>query len=335
MDLTDALHRFLAPLALVTLSGIAGCSGSDEQAAEIPRPAEGVSVVYEVQFPPGTDPAVLRQQTADALRERAGTRADNWYITSLGWNELEIVAPAAYEDKQAIDSAVAAIRGVVEPATLSFHIAADPSGQGGEPVLPQAQQQSLRDAFRQAGVQDVGDWRWVALKAPESFAGSPDVALAELEPEQVAGLFASRGRIVVERFDGRYYALLGTGRESAMNPGQDWTIESVERQTDWQTGRPMVAFHLDEAGGELLKRLTTANDGRAMAVVVNGEILMAPMIHGAIGKDVAVTTGGDGFTESEIADMMGAFAREPLPVIVDGPPVAVTSFTAPKTRRAP
>ena len=335
MDLTDAFKRFLAPLVVLTLAAAVGCGGSDGPAAASARPAEGVSVVYEVEFPPGADPAMLLQQAVDALRERAGARAGDWYIASPGWNELEIVAPVAYEDKQAIDSAVAAIRSVVEPGTLSFHIAADPGFAGGAPALPLQEQQNQRDTFRKSRVKDVGRWQWVPLKDPESIAGSPDVSLAELDSEEVAGLFANQARIIVERDGDRYCALLGNTRESAMTPQQNWSIKSVERQFSPQTGRPIVVFHLDNAGGDILMRLTTANDGKAMAVVVNGEIMMAPVIRGAIGQDVAVTPGGDGFTESEIADMMGAFAREPLPVIVDGPPVAVTSFTAPKTRRAP
>lgn len=329
MNLTLALRRLLVFITVLALGGVAGCGDSGGQAS---RPVEGVSVIYEVQFPLGEDPARLMQQTIDTLKARCRSNGSNWYIDSPGWDQIEIVAPAPYEDKKQIDITVASIRSVVEPGTLSFHIAADPLGEGD---LQQAKQRRMRDAFREEGVRDAGGWRWVAMKDPESVAGSPGDSLADMDAQSVSDLFASRAQIVVERIDDGYYALLGDSPKSAMTPEQDWTIESVEQSMDVQTGGPMVAFHLDEAGGDLLKQLTTANDRKPMAVVVNGEILMVPRIAGAMGRDVIVTGGRGGLSKSEIARLISAFDRKPMPVVFNVPPVLVTSFGRPQGSNNP
>jgi len=317
MNLTLALRRLLVFITVSALGGVAGCGDSG---GEVPRPDEGVSVVYEVEFPVGKDPARLLQQTVDVLKARCRSNGSRWHIANPGWDQIEIVAPVSYEDKKQIDRTVATIRRVVEPGTLSFHIAADPLGKGN--LLPEDQRR-LRDTFREDGVRDAGEWRWVAMKEPESFLRSSDVSLADMDSQSVSDMFASSGaQMVVERLGDRYYALLGDSLESAMTPEQDWTIESVKRSMD-ETGLPAVALHLDAVGGDILKRLTTANDRKNMAVVINGEILMAPRIVGAMGQDVLVT---GKFSESEIADMVTAFEVKPLPVVINGPPVSVVSF---------
>jgi len=320
MNLTQALRRLFVFITVSALGGVAGCGDSGGQ---VPRPVEGVSVVYEVQFPRGVDPANALRQTIDALRARCRSNGSNWHIASPGWDQIEIVAPCPYEDKKETDRTVAAIRRVVESGTLSFHIAADPLDEGN---LPPADQRRLRDAFRKEGVQDADGWRWVAMKDPESFVASTGVSLADMDSQSVSDLFASRAhQMVVERIDDTYYALLGDNPELAMTPEQDWKIESAKRSVD-QAGQPAVALHLDAAGGDILKRLTTANVRRNMAVVINGEILMAPRIAEAMGQGVVITSGGDGFSQSEIDGMVRAFEPKPLQVVINGPPVSVMSF---------
>ena len=329
-----ALDRLFVFLAVSALIGVAGCGDSGGQAAVAPRPDEGVSVVYQVRFPAGQDPAMSLQQAADALRARARARGAAWHIATPGWDEIEIVAPAPYDDKEAVDITVADVRSVVESGTLSFHIAADPHGEGDDAAPPKAELQRLRAAFREGGEHDVGEWRWVAIKDPESVIGSTDVSLTDMDSQGVADAFAGRPRMVVERRYDSYYALLSDSPESAMTPEQDWTIETVKRGVDNRTGLPIVVFRLDEAGGEILERLTSANTDRVMAVVVNGEIFMAPIVAGTIAQDVAVSTGG-GFSEADTAAMVSVFQTKPLPVTIDGPPAAVMSFRRPKPRDTP
>jgi hypothetical protein len=353
MKLIAVGKRMLLILMILALAGVVGCGDVDEAAApdvspapdisaaaDVPlaadvRPAEGVSVVYEVEYPEGGDPARLLQQTIDALKARAKSSGKTWHIVSTGWNELEIVTPAPYEDQTAIDAAVASVRSIVESGTLSFHIAPQPAGAADDAALPQDEQHRLRDTFREDGIQAVGQWRWVVLKDPESVAGSPDVSLATLDAEGVSGLFAKPAELIVERRDGRYYVLLGDSPETAMTKAQDWTIESAQQHVDTRNGRPMVKLRLDEAGGALLKRLTKANIRRKMAVVVSGEVLMIPIIQEALGQDVAVSGGIDGFSASKIADMVSAFTRKPLPVHVNVPPMAVSKFSWPQKSNTP
>ncbi len=78
------------------------------------------------------------------------------------------------------------------------------------------------------------------------------------------------------------------------------------------SGEPVVNFSLDREGGREFGRMTTANIGRPLAIVLDGEVLTAPVIRSAI-------TGGSGeisgnFTSREAHDLALMLRAGALPV---------------------
>lgn len=59
-------------------------------------------------------------------------------------------------------------------------------------------------------------------------------------------------------------------------------LVSASSEVDQQTGRPVVTFRFDTAGALEFGRITSANVGRQFAIVLDGEVLTAPVIQQAI-----------------------------------------------------
>lgn len=69
-----------------------------------------------------------------------------------------------------------------------------------------------------------------------------------------------------------------------------------------------IDVRLDSAGGATMQKLTAANVGRRMAILIDGQCLTAPMIQGAFGGEFRIT--GD-FDQAE-AEFLATMLRNPL-----------------------
>ncbi|CBL45280.1 Protein-export membrane protein [gamma proteobacterium HdN1] len=67
------------------------------------------------------------------------------------------------------------------------------------------------------------------------------------------------------------------------------------------TGEPLVNFHLDAIGAKRFAKITKESIGRALAVVLDGRVITAPVIRGVIGGGSGEITGG--FTVTEAKDL--------------------------------
>jgi len=67
------------------------------------------------------------------------------------------------------------------------------------------------------------------------------------------------------------------------------------------TGEPVVTFALDNVGAKLFGDMTRKNIGRALAIVLDNEVITAPVIQGVIGSGRGEITGN--FTSSEASDL--------------------------------
>jgi preprotein translocase subunit SecD len=115
-----------------------------------------------------------------------------------------------------------------------------------------------------------------------------------------------------------YYVL----RAVAVVTGGD--IASARPSMD-ESGRPAVAFSLNKPGAARLRKATGENIGRQLAIVIDGQVVSAPRIDGAIGEDGIIT---GSFTQTEANDLALFLRSGSLPVSVsivaehhiDGPP---------------
>ncbi len=72
-------------------------------------------------------------------------------------------------------------------------------------------------------------------------------------------------------------------------------------QSAFQDGQPVVSFRLNKIGAKKFCDVTRKNEGQLFAIVLDGEIVSAPRINGAICGGAAIITGN--FTVRETSDM--------------------------------
>src|SRR6185295_721597 len=77
--------------------------------------------------------------------------------------------------------------------------------------------------------------------------------------------------------------LLGnTARDSLTGAQPGWSVQAVREQPD-MLGRPGLSYQLNSAGGQLMQAMTGANVERHLAVVIDGEVYLAPRLRTPVG----------------------------------------------------
>ncbi|MSR18384.1 MAG: protein translocase subunit SecD [Phycisphaerales bacterium] len=123
-------------------------------------------------------------------------------------------------------------------------------------------------------------------------------------PEQLEALLSDPTEYMKARdlvgasYEGRPYLLLYTSDALSMvHSGQSqWSMVRAFRSQD-ELGRQSVAFQLDHAGGSMIGRLTGPNVGKAMAIVLDGQVYSAPRLQSQISGSGQIT---GSFTDSDV-----------------------------------
>ncbi|HOF17998.1 MAG TPA: hypothetical protein PK082_03750, partial [Phycisphaerae bacterium] len=109
--------------------------------------------------------------------------------------------------------------------------------------------------------------------------------------------------LVMGEYDGQKCVLVSDKPGQKMVRGEDkdaWGLLNVYATKD-HANQPAVGFELDERGAERFAALTRANIDNALAIVVDGRIVSAPVVKSALGK-TGIITGR--FTEQEVAALV-------------------------------
>jgi preprotein translocase subunit SecD len=96
--------------------------------------------------------------------------------------------------------------------------------------------------------------------------------------------------------------------------GRDLKNAGVTRD---ENGRPAVSFDLNAAGAEKFGRLTEANIGKLLAIVLDGQVMSAPSINSRITDRGQITGGGAGFAQDEARDLVLVLKSGALPAGMD------------------
>ncbi len=188
-----------------------------------------------------------------------------------------------------------------QPASsrLEFRIAPSPSALG------KANLASYRDWLKAGG---VGFW-WKGA----SIAGRmPDHAWLP-----IAGELTNAPRLVTGEYEGQKYVLVSVRPGQTMLPGEDenvWGLAKVYATVDG-SGRPAIGFELDDRGAELFAAFTKANINNALAIVVDGKVVSAPILKTALGKQGMIT---GRFSEQEVKALVNAL-KAGMPPTATGP----------------
>ena len=85
-------------------------------------------------------------------------------------------------------------------------------------------------------------------------------------------------------------------------------IARAEARTDPDAG-PSVALMLTDEGAKKMTALSAAQANKPIALILDGKVIWAPVVKGAIGKEVRLTGGDGGLTKAQIDRLLASFKR--------------------------
>lgn len=72
-------------------------------------------------------------------------------------------------------------------------------------------------------------------------------------------------------------------------------------------GGPAVALLLSDSGTKKMTELSAAQADKPIALIVDGQVIWAPVVRGAIGKEAVLTGGPGGLTQAQIDRLLTSF----------------------------
>ena len=101
------------------------------------------------------------------------------------------------------------------------------------------------------------------------------------------------------------------GAELWVAPEVQLTSADIARavaRTDADAG-PSVAIVLTDEGARKMSALSAAQANKPIALILDGKVIWAPIVKGAIGKEVRLTGGNGGLTKAQIDRLLASFKR--------------------------
>jgi SecD/SecF fusion protein len=127
---------------------------------------------------------------------------------------------------------------------------------------------------------------------------------------------------VVGQFGDKYYVLASNRLpdEALLHVAgaREWKLESSHPATD-EYGRRAVGFNLDLHGGDLFYNVTSKNQNRPLAIVLDDKAISAPNINSPI-RDRGIITGS--YTPTQISDMVDKLNAGSLPARLIEQPIS-------------
>ncbi len=166
--------------------------------------------------------------------------------------------------------------------SLGFRVVLNPSGSQRPPVVESAEEyvEELQAYGPAAGRERDDEFQWFAMR--EGL-------------EHVGGVQAE--------YQGRRYVLLAGRPPYAMSTrNEPWRLKDIAVDQD-NRGEPMVRIIFDEEGAQRFAELTEENIGNAVAILVDGTVVSAPVIRSKMREQAAIV---GRFTEQEVQRMVEA-----------------------------
>ena len=110
-----------------------------------------------------------------------------------------------------------------------------------------------------------------------------------------------------------------SGWQQMSSPGGDplWVAPDVRltsadiarAEARTTNGTPAVALVLSESGTKKMTALSAAQANKPIALIVDGKVIWAPVVRGAIGKEAVLTGGPGGLTKGQIDRLIASFKK--------------------------
>ncbi len=136
--------------------------------------------------------------------------------------------------------------------------------------------------------------------------------------------FRGDGR-VIEEYAGKSYVLAHLSPQKGLTTGgrYPWKLVRATPRYDMQNAGFAVDFQLDEFGGQLFSELSSQNIGNQLAILLDNEVMSAPVIQSRIGANGQITGRFSMEQAQELAQVLNAGA---LPARLKEPPLSVRSI---------
>ena len=85
-------------------------------------------------------------------------------------------------------------------------------------------------------------------------------------------------------------------------------IARAEARTDPDAG-PSVALLLTDEGARKMSELSATQANKPIALLLDGQVIWAPIVRGSIGKEVRLTGGQGGLTKAQIDRLLASFKK--------------------------
>lgn len=82
-------------------------------------------------------------------------------------------------------------------------------------------------------------------------------------------------------------------------------IEQIKTSTN-ETGLPVIALKLSESGGTKMQKLSKLQFGKLIAIVINGEVVIAPKVKSEMNRDLVIS---GLFTEEWVNETVSKFGQ--------------------------
>ncbi len=93
-------------------------------------------------------------------------------------------------------------------------------------------------------------------------------------------------------------------------PGSRLTAADIERaEARVLDSGPAVAIVMTDDGAKKMSALSAEQANRPIALLLDGEVIWAPMMRGSIGKEALLTGGPGGLTKAQIDRLLGSFKQ--------------------------
>lgn len=257
----------------------------------------------------GVDPA----RDSDFRNLISGTYPD-WDITSSQGEvpttyALQMKSNAVEEYKrQAVDQALRTIENRVNAMGVAEPVIQKRGGAGEHEILVQFP--GIDDPEKVKGL--IGKPALLELKLVQGTGSFPT---RESALQQFGGALPSNLEILesakAENGGSKSYYVVN---KVAGVSGRDLKTAGVTRD---ENGRPAVSFDLNAAGAEKFGRLTEANIGKLLAIVLDNQVMSAPSINSRITDRGQITGGGAGFAQDEARDLVLVLKSGALPAGMD------------------
>ncbi|MBN2019413.1 MAG: protein translocase subunit SecD [Sedimentisphaerales bacterium] len=136
-----------------------------------------------------------------------------------------------------------------------------------------------------------------------------------------------RGGIYADFGNKRYVLASNRKGEAILHSGQekDWRLVRASPGQD-STGRRSINFQLDIRGGQLFSNVTGNNINRPLAILLDNVVISAPNIQSRISTHGQITGGQNGFSQTEVEDMVSKLNAGSLPARLVEQPISVRTI---------